>query len=88
LSDYLVELARKIQKNRPEATIPVVIELTAITDQNIETLSSKGISIRRVIKPLRLVAGDISANPDIAEAVRKLKIVKEMDIASDLEILG
>lgn len=85
MSDDIIELAKVIQKSRPNAMMPVIIWLKEYSEDNIETLRSKGMKIRTVIRNLNLVAGDIKA--EVVKDISSLNIVKNIVASCELETL-
>jgi hypothetical protein len=85
MSDYVIELAKEIQRSRPNAMMPVIIWLKEYSEENIEILKSKGMKIRNVIKRLNLVTGDVKA--EVIEDISSLNVVKNVTASCELEPL-
>ena len=87
MTEDIVELARAIHKCKPNATMHVTVWLRDYSAENVETLSSKGLKVRTVIERLKMVTGEVKAEPTIAQAIQNLDIVKKMSPSSELEVL-
>jgi len=88
MSDYVVELAKQIQKSKPNATMPILVWLKDYSKENVDLLSAKGLKIRKVMRRLKLVTGEVKADPKIAEEIKTLAIVRRLSASSELEVLG
>ena len=86
MSNYIMELAERIQKTRPKASIPVIIELKTFSQEIIQRLASKGFKILVLIKELKMVAGDIPA-AKMAELTKSTDIIETLSVSCELEIL-
>jgi hypothetical protein len=84
MGEFVLKLAEEICKRRPDATLPVVIELTNVSKKNVELLSSRGFHVRDVIESLNIVTGELPVEPRIANAIGKLKIVRSMTTSSEI----
>lgn len=84
MKEYVLKLAEEIHKRIPNATLPVIVELTEISDKNVEILSSKGLRVRDVIKSLKVVTGELPVDPEVAETIGKLDIVKGLTTSSEI----
>ena len=87
MEESIKQLAEEIYRTRPNATIPVIIELKNFSQKNIDMLISKGFKLRTAIKELKMLTGEIPADPKVTEAIQSLDIIETLSISSDIEIL-
>jgi hypothetical protein len=69
------ELAQEIHRTRPNATIPVILELKNFSQKNINALVSRGFKIRTVIKELKMLTGEVPADPKTTEEIQSLDFI-------------
>jgi hypothetical protein len=87
VNESITQLAEEIQRNRPRANIPVVIELKNFSQKNIDLLISKGFKLRTAIRELKMLTGEIPADPKVAATINALGLIETLSTSSEIETL-
>jgi hypothetical protein len=87
MDESINQLAEEIYRNRPNSSIPVIMELKSWSQKNIDLLISKGFKLRTAIKELRIVTGEIPSDPKFAETIQLLGIIENLSISSEIDTL-
>lgn len=84
MTEFVIKMAEEVYKRRPDARLPVIVELTDVSEKNVKVLSSKGLRVRDVIKSLNVVTGELPVDPKIAKRIGKLSIVKGLTTSCEV----
>jgi len=87
VEESITQLAEEIHRNRPNATIPVIIELRNFSQKNIDILISKGFKLRTAIRELNMLTGEIPADPKVTKAIQDLDMIENLSTSSEIETL-